>query len=34
MWSTEIAGFARGAGQSLTWFSIAALAVLNLLRIA
>jgi len=34
MWSTEIAGFGRGAGQSLTWFSIAALAVLNLLRIA
>jgi uncharacterized membrane protein YecN with MAPEG domain len=34
MWSTEIAGFGRGAGQSLTWFSIAALAVLNLTRIA
>jgi uncharacterized membrane protein YecN with MAPEG domain len=34
MWSTEIAGFGRGAGQCLTWFSIAALAVLNLTRIA
>jgi uncharacterized membrane protein YecN with MAPEG domain len=33
MWSTEIAGFGRGAGQSLTWLSIAALAVLNILKI-
>jgi hypothetical protein len=30
MWGTEIAGFGRGAGQSLTWLSIAALAVLNI----
>ena len=33
MWSTEIPGFSRGAGQSLTWFTIAALALLNLWRI-
>ena len=30
MWGTEIPGFGRGAGQSLTWLSIAALAVLNI----
>ncbi len=34
MWNTEIPGFARGAGQSLTWLAIAALAVLNLLKLA
>jgi uncharacterized protein len=34
MWRTEIPGFGRGAGQTLTWLSIAALAVLNLWRIA
>jgi uncharacterized protein len=34
MWGTEMPGFGRGAGQSLTWLSIAALAVLNLLKIA
>jgi len=33
MWSTEIAGFGRGAGQSLTWLAIAALAVLNILKV-
>jgi uncharacterized membrane protein YecN with MAPEG domain len=30
MWSTEVAGPARGHGQSLTWLSIAAQAQLNL----
>ena len=34
MWGTEMPGFGRGAGQTLTWVSIAALAVLNLARIA
>jgi uncharacterized membrane protein YecN with MAPEG domain len=34
MWTTEVPGFARGAGQSLTWLTIAALAVLNLLKLA
>jgi uncharacterized membrane protein YecN with MAPEG domain len=33
MWGTEIAGFGRISGQSLTWLSIAALAVLNLWKI-
>jgi len=33
MWSSETAGFGRRAGQSLTWLSIAALAVLNLLKL-
>jgi hypothetical protein len=33
MWSTEIAGPGRGAGQTLTWLSIAGLAVLNLWKV-
>jgi uncharacterized membrane protein YecN with MAPEG domain len=34
MWSTEVAGFGRRSGQSLTWLSIIALAVLNLWKVA
>jgi uncharacterized protein len=34
MWGTEMPGFGRGAGQTLAWVSIAALAVLNLWRLA
>ena len=34
MWNTEVPGFARGAGQSLTWLAIAALAVMSLLKLA
>jgi uncharacterized membrane protein YecN with MAPEG domain len=34
MWSTEVAGPGRGTGQTLTWLSVAALAVLNLWKIA
>jgi uncharacterized protein len=34
MWSTDIAGFGRIGGQSLTWITIAALAVLNLAKVA
>jgi uncharacterized membrane protein YecN with MAPEG domain len=33
MWSTEIAGPGRGTGQTLTWLSIAALAVLNIWKL-
>jgi hypothetical protein len=33
MWTTPIAGFGRIAGQSSTWLTIAALAVLNLWRL-
>ena len=33
MRSTEVAGFGRRSGQSLTWLSIAALAVLNLWKV-
>jgi hypothetical protein len=33
MWSTEVAGAGRGFGQTLTWLSIVALAVLNLLKL-
>ena len=33
MWSTEVAGFGRQSGQSLTWLSIIALAVLNLWKL-
>ena len=33
MWSTELPRPGRGIGQSLTWLSIAALAVLNLWRV-
>jgi uncharacterized membrane protein YecN with MAPEG domain len=33
MWSTEVAGPGRGTGQTLTWLSIVALAVLNLLKL-
>jgi uncharacterized membrane protein YecN with MAPEG domain len=32
MWSTDVPGAARGTGQTLTWLSIAALAILNLLK--
>jgi uncharacterized membrane protein YecN with MAPEG domain len=34
MWGTEMPGLSRGAGQSLTWLTIAALAVFNLWQIA
>lgn len=34
MWSTEVPGFNRGAGQTLTWVTIAALAALNLWKVA
>jgi len=33
MWSTEVAGAGRGTGQTLTWLSIVALAVLNLAKV-
>ena len=33
MWGTDMPGFGRGAGQTLTWLSIAALAVLNIWKI-
>jgi len=33
MWSTEIAGPGRGPGQTLTWLSMAALAVLNIWKL-
>jgi uncharacterized protein len=33
MWSTEVAGPARGLGQSLTWLSIVALAALSLMKL-
>jgi hypothetical protein len=33
MWTTEIAGFGRRAGQGLTWLSIIALALLNLSKL-
>jgi len=33
MWSTEIAGPGRGTGQTLTWLSMAALAVLNIWKL-
>jgi uncharacterized membrane protein YecN with MAPEG domain len=33
MWNTAVAGFPRIAGTSLTWLTIAALAVLNLWQI-
>ena len=33
MWSTDIAGFGRISGQSLTWLTIVALALLNLLKV-
>ena len=34
MWSTEVAGLGRQSGQSLTWLTIAALALLSLWQIA
>lgn len=34
MWSTDIAGFGRISGQSLTWLTIIALALLNLAKVA
>jgi hypothetical protein len=33
MWNSARAGFGRIAGQSLTWLSVAALAVLNIVKI-
>ena len=33
MWSTEVAGPARGLGQTLTWASIVVLAILNLAKV-
>jgi uncharacterized protein len=33
MWGTELPGFGRRAGQSLTWLAIAALALLNLAKL-
>ncbi len=33
MWSSDMPGFCRGAGQTLTWLAIAALAVLNLTKV-
>ena len=33
MWSTEAPGLARGSGQTLTWLSIAGMAVLNLIAV-
>jgi uncharacterized protein len=33
MWSTDIAGFGRISGQSLTWLTIVALALLNLAQV-
>jgi uncharacterized membrane protein YecN with MAPEG domain len=33
MWSSEIGGLGRRVGQSLTWLSIAVMALLNLARI-
>jgi len=33
MWGTEMPGFGRGTGQTLTWLAIAALAVLNLWKV-
>ena len=33
MWPTEIPGAGRGIGQTLTWLTIAALAVLNIWKI-
>jgi hypothetical protein len=33
MWSTEIAGFGRRVGQTLTWLAIAGLAALNLWKL-
>jgi uncharacterized membrane protein YecN with MAPEG domain len=34
MWSTEIPGFGRGVGQTITWLAVAALASLNIWQIA
>ncbi len=33
MWGSEIAGFGRRTGQSLTWLTIAVLAVFNILKV-
>jgi hypothetical protein len=33
MWESEIAGFGRRSGQGLTWLTIAALAVLNIVKV-
>jgi uncharacterized membrane protein YecN with MAPEG domain len=33
MWTSDVPGLARGAGQSLTWLAIAALAILNIARV-
>ena len=34
MWSTDIAGFGRISGQSLTWLTIITLTLLNLAKVA
>lgn len=34
IWSTDIAGFGRISGQSLTWLTIITLALLNLAKVA
>jgi uncharacterized membrane protein YecN with MAPEG domain len=34
MWGNDVAGFGRKGGQSLAWLTIAALAVLNLIKLA
>ncbi len=33
MWASDVPGFGRGTGQTLTWASIAVLAIANLVRI-
>lgn len=33
MWTSDIPGFGRGAGQTLTWLSVAVLAAANILRV-
>jgi len=33
MWGNDVAGFGRKGGQSLTWLTIAALAVLNVAKL-
>ena len=34
MWATDMTNIGRQIGQSLTWLSVAALAVLNLWKLA
>jgi uncharacterized membrane protein YecN with MAPEG domain len=33
MWTSDMPGFGRGAGQTLTWLSVAVLAAANILRV-